>query len=74
MATEKFAEELRTFETRLRFIDNLFSNRFSQDAILSSCIMHKLDSSFFEYIKAVHRSAWQLSGQDPMTILKKIDN
>lgn len=66
-------EESRTFETRVKFIDEIFSNRFTQSQIMASCIQYKLDKSFEVYIKDIHKSLWRLSGKDPMSILRKID-
>ena len=66
-------EDSRTFETRVKFIDELFSNTYSQDQIMASCITYKLDKSFEVYLKDIHRSLWKLSGIDPMAILRKID-
>ena len=40
---DKFPEELRNFETRLLFIEELFTNLFSQCDIMAHCAVHKLD-------------------------------
>lgn len=74
MPTVKFDKDSRTFETRVKFIDEIFSNTYTRDQIMASCIQHKLDKSFEAYIKDIHKSLWQLSGKDPMAILRKIDN
>lgn len=74
MPTIKFDKDSRTFETRVKFIDEIFSNTYTRDQIMASCIQHKLDKSFEAYIKDIHKSLWQLSGKDPMAILRKIDN
>lgn len=66
-------EESRTFETRVKFIDEIFSNLYTRDQIMASCINYKLDKSFDAYIKDIHKSLWKLSGKDPMAILRKID-
>ena len=66
-------EDSRTFETRVRFIDEIFSNLYSRDQIMASCITYKLDKSFEAYIKDIHKSLWKLSGKDPIAILRKID-
>lgn len=71
--TEKFDEAARTFETRLQFINEIFSDTYSRDRIMASCINHKLDSSFEVYLKDIHKSLWRLSGKDPLKILKRID-
>jgi len=69
----KFPEEARTFETRLKFIHDLFANRYPQSQIMAHCVQHKLDWSFKEYIKEIHKSLWLLDNQDPIEILQKID-
>ena len=46
----------RTFETRLQFIDAIFSNRFEDYQIMASCIQHKLDQSYEVYLKDIHKS------------------
>ena len=74
MYTIKFDRNARTFETRVKFIDEIFSNTYTRDQIMASCIQHKLDKSFEAYIKDVHKSLWNLSGKDPMAILRRIDN
>ena len=70
----KFPENERTFETRLKFIKELFSNKFENYQIMAHCIQHKLDRSYDEYVKSIHKSAWLLGGKDPIAVLKKIDN
>lgn len=67
------AEESRTFETRLKFINELFSETFTANQIMASCINYKLSKSFEVYINDIHKSLWKLRGADPMTLLKKID-
>lgn len=70
--TDKFPEELRTFETRLLFIKNLFENKFDNIDIMAHCIAHKLDWSYLQYSKELSRCTYQLTGEDPLEILKKI--
>ena len=66
-------EHTRTFETRVKFIDEIFSNTFTGNQILASCINYKLDKSFEVYIKDIHKSLWKIQQNDPMAMLKKID-
>lgn len=66
-------ESERTFESRLKFIDEIFSNTYTQDQIMASCIQYKLNKSFESYIKDIHKSLWKLSGKDPMAVLRRID-
>ena len=63
----------RTFETRLQFINAIFSNRFEDYQIMASCIQYKLDQSYEMYLKDIHKSLWLLEGKNPLTILKRID-
>ena len=67
-------EASRTFETRVKFIDEIFSNTYTKDQIMASCITYKLNKSFEAYIKDIHKSLWKLSGKDPMAVLRRIDN
>lgn len=67
-------EASRTFETRVKFIDEIFSNTYTRDQIMASCITYKLNKSFETYIKDIHKSLWKLSGKDPMAVLRRIDN
>lgn len=66
-------ESERTFESRLKFINEIFSDTYSSDQIMASCIQYKLNKSFDAYIKDIHKSLWKLSGKDPMAILRRID-
>lgn len=72
MAQNKFPEEAKTFETRLLFIRELFTNTYERHQIMASCINYKLGKSYEMYLKDIHRSLWNLNGKDPMAILKKI--
>ena len=75
MDIKKTPEEAsRTFESRLLFISEIFSNTYSQNQIMASCINYKLDKSFEAYIKDIHKSLWKLSGKDPMAVLRRIDS
>lgn len=69
----KFPEDERTFETRLKFIKEIFTNRYEPYQIMAHCIQHKLDKSYEVYLKEIHKSLWLLEDKDPMAILKKID-
>lgn len=73
MASDKFPDEKRTFETRLLFIKELFTNTYEPYQIMAHCIQHKLDRSYESYIKEIHKSVWLLNNKDPLAVLKKID-
>lgn len=69
----KFPESDRTFETRLKFIKELFSHKFENYQIMAHCIQHKLDKSYEAYLKEIHKSEWLLGNEDPIAVLKRID-
>lgn len=73
MSNYKINEDERTFETRVKFINNIFSDKYTNSAIMAHCIQYKLGKSYENYIKEVSESVWNLEGKDPMKILKKID-
>lgn len=56
MAREKFPEEQRTFETRVKFIRDLFSSKYTENQIMANCVQYKLDKSLQAYIKEIHKS------------------
>ena len=69
----KFNRDSRTFETRVGFIRDIFSNKYQPIEIMAHCIQYKLDKSYEVYLKDILKSIWHLDGQDPMKILKRID-
>lgn len=69
----KFDEASRNFETRVKFIHDIFANKYSPNQIMANCIQHKLDKSYEAYVKKIHKSYWTLHNEDPMKILKRID-
>lgn len=73
MATSKFPEEQRTFETRVKFIRDIFSSKYTPDQIMASCVNYRLDMNLKKLIKDIHKQLWKLSDEDPMDILKRID-
>lgn len=70
---EKFKFENRTFETRVIFIKEIFSNKFDQTTIMASCVDYKLGASYKQFLNELHTSLWNLDGEDPIKILKRID-
>ncbi len=48
--------EDRTFESRLQFIADIFSNKYEAYQIMASCINYKLDKSYEAYVKDIHKS------------------
>ena len=70
----KFDRNARTFETRVTFIRDIFSNKFAPIEIMAHSIQYKLDKSYEMYLTDVLKSIWNLNGQDPMKILKRIDS
>lgn len=73
MVTKKFDRAARTFETRVSFIRDIFTEKFDNADIMAHCIQHKLSKSFENYLDDLKVSTWKLYGQDPMAVLKKID-
>ena len=69
----KFLTENRTFKTRLLFLNKIFSDVFPDDAILGRCIQYKLNFSLESYIEDLNRGIWNLSGVDPLKVLKELD-
>ena len=69
----KFDRDARTFETRVSFIRDIFSNKYEPIQIMAHCIQYKLDKSYEIYLKDILQSVWNLDGQDPMKILKRVD-
>ena len=69
----KFDRDSRTFETRVGFIRDIFSNKYQPIEIMAHCIEYKLDKSYEVYLKDILKSVWNLDGQDPMKILKQVD-
>lgn len=73
MRDNRFPLEQRNFETRLLFINEIFSNLFSQEDIMAHCIEHKLDRSYIKYVKELEKSALNLEKADPLKVLRTID-
>lgn len=69
----KFPETQRTFETRIKFVRDLFNSKYHTTAIMASCIQHKLGRSFENYLQNLDQSGWNLYGEDPIKVLKRID-
>ena len=70
----KFDRDLRTFETRVTFIRDIFTNKYKPIEIMAHCIQYKLDKSYEIYVQDILKSIWNLNGQDPMKILKRVDS
>jgi len=70
----KFNRDARTFETRVSFIRDIFTNKYKPIEIMAHCIQYKLDKSYEVYVKDILKSIWNLNGQDPMKILKRVDS
>ena len=70
----KFDRNLRTFETRVTFIKDVFSNKYKPIEIMAHCIKYKLDKSYETYLADILKSVWNLNGQDPIKILKRVDS
>lgn len=62
-----------TFESRLLFILDIFSNLYSQEEILTSCINFKLKNENRNYEQALKQSLAVLSAKDPISVLRKLN-
>lgn len=71
--TKKFDYDKRTFETRVTFIRDIFTEKYDPSSILTSCIQYKLRISLENYIDDLKFSAWRIYGEDPIKVLKRID-
>ena len=69
----KFDRNSRTFETRVKFVRDIFTNKYAPIEIMAHCIKYKLDKSYEVHLKDILKSVWNLNGQDPIKILKHID-
>jgi hypothetical protein len=70
----KFDRNLRNFETRVSFIRDIFSNKHTPLEIMAHSIKYKLDKSYEKYLTDILKNIWNLKGQDPMKILKRVDS
>ena len=52
----KFDFDKRTFETRVKFINQLFTSKYTATEIMASCIKYKLGKSYEQYLKDVTKS------------------
>ena len=66
--------DTRTFETRLLFIKEIFSNTFNQTDIMGRCILYKLNKSLETYEKQLDKSVDILNEKDPLVILRGLKN
>jgi hypothetical protein len=69
----KFDRNQRTFETRVSFIRDIFTNKYEPIEIMAHCVQYKLDKSYEMYFSDILKSIWNLNGQDPIKLLKRID-
>lgn len=52
----KFDHDKRNFETRIKFINQIFTNKYTPTEIMASCIKYKLGKSYEQYLKDVMKS------------------
>lgn len=55
--SKKFDLKSRTFETRVTFIRDIFTNKYSPTDIMAHCIQHKLGRSYENYVNELTKSA-----------------
>lgn len=70
---DKPAREERTFETRLQFIREIFSDVYPQDVILQSAIQFKLGMSLEQYNIDTRASIRVLETAQNVALLKKLN-
>lgn len=70
----KFDRSQRTFETRVSFIRDIFSNKYEPIEIMAHSIQYKLDKSLEVYFEDILKNIWNLNGQDPIKVLKSLDS
>ena len=70
----KIPEEERTFETRLLFIKDIFENKYPNEIIMANCINYKLNMSYDSYLQQINRSISALKFEDPIKVLRRIDD
>lgn len=69
---QKFDEANRTFETRLNFILELFTNKLSNDEILASSIQYKLGVSYLQYFEDIRQSLLKLESKETLAVMKNV--
>ena len=52
----------------------IMNNNYITVGALTRYIKYKLDKSYEVYLADVLKSVWNLNGQDPMKILKRVDS
>lgn len=62
----------RTFETRLQFINSIFSEPHSKQEILASCIQLKLKMTYEQYLENLRKSLNYLKYRNTDKVLTKI--
>jgi hypothetical protein len=70
----KFDRDQRTFETRVTFIRDIFTNKYQPIEVMAHSLQYKLDKSYEVYVKDILKSVWNLHGKDPIKVLKQIDS
>ena len=56
----KFDRNQRTFETRVSFIRDIFTNKYEPIDIMAHCIQYKLDKSFEAYFNDICEIIWSI--------------
>lgn len=69
----KFPKEQRTFETRLLFINEIFSDLHSRSEIMAKCINYKLGKNLEQYMEDLRIGALEISHINPLTVINRID-
>lgn len=69
----KIHTESRTFETRLLFIKEIFSDKFPPEVVLQSAIQYKLGASLEQYKIDTDASLKVLQTESSTKLLKKLN-
>lgn len=71
---DKFPKELRTFETRLLFLKEVFNSLYTQKDVLAHCVAHKLNRSLLIYDEELQKSIDKISeANDPLYTIRKLN-
>lgn len=66
-------EENRTFETRLEFIEGVFSHPYTKLEIMASSVQFKLNKTYEQYLEEIEKSLNYLLNRAPEKVLIKIN-
>lgn len=62
----------RTFESRLLFIESVFSKKYTEDDIFKSCVEYKLRISYEQYLAEVERCLKQMLNKSENNLVRTV--